>query len=304
MFILAHPWLLLLLVLIAVFFFSKKKWTIAILLVLTTLLLNWWADCFCIGLKNGFTGDIKVLSFNVNGTQGPSSYDETRVNSIIELIQYEKPDVLFLTENFDAFGDSVNLLLKRSYPYSTRYLMPHNVIYSKIPISGEKKIDRFNNGTAFIATCTVSIKGNPLRIIGCHLSSNNYSSDLRYQTPSDLNTLSDIKNYLSNIERASELRQNEIDEALNFIENDERVIVMGDMNDLCCSSALRKLENVGFINAWSKGGFGYGATIHHPLPYRIDHIYYNGKCKLKGIKKHSMSGFSDHDALMAVFDLK
>ena len=53
----------------------------------------------------------------------------------------------------------------------------------------------------------------------------------------------------------------------------------------------------------AKGGFGYGATIHHPLPYRIDHILYGAGLKLKGIKKRDTRDISDHDALVAVFDL-
>jgi endonuclease/exonuclease/phosphatase (EEP) superfamily protein YafD len=303
MLLLLIPWLLLFLVSIAIVLLIKKKRIISVCLVLTAIILNWWSNCFCVGFKRDFTGDLKVLSFNVSGTPGPAGYDKKRVDAIIALVKEESPDVLFLTENFDAFGDSVNHLLKKQYPYSTRNLMPHNAIYSKTPISDEKEIDRFNNGTAFIATCTVSIKGKSLRIVGCHLSSNNYSSNLDYQTPSDINSFSDVKNYLSNIERASELRRKEIDEALNFVSENERVIVMGDMNDLCSSTTLRKLEIVGFKNTWSVGGFGYGATIHHPLPYRIDHIYYNDGFLLKGIKKHSMSGTSDHDALVAIFDL-
>lgn len=52
-------------------------------------------------------------------------------------------------------------------------------------------------------------------------------------------------------------------------------VVMGGMNDISGSSCLRTLADVGFEDAWWNGGFGYGATIHKPLPYRIDHIFYN-----------------------------
>ncbi len=50
-----------------------------------------------------------------------------------------------------------------------------------------------------------------------------------------------------------------------------------------------------------KGGNGYGATFHHPLPYRIDHIFYNEGLKLKSIRKVDSQGLSDHDALVAEF---
>ena len=54
--------------------------------------------------------------------------------------------------------------------------------------------------------------------------------------------------------------------------------------------------------AWQEGGFGYGATIHYPLPYRIDHILYNEGLVLKGVKVIDTSDISDHNALVAVFD--
>lgn len=44
--------------------------------------------------------------------------------------------------------------------------------------------------------------------------------------------------------------------------------------------------------------------MNHPLPYRIDHVMYNSGLKLKGIKKINAKSISDHDALVAVFDLE
>lgn len=78
---------------------------------------------------------------------------------------------------------------------------------------------------------------------------------------------------------------------------------MGDLNEVCGALSMRMLEGAGYKDAWSKGGFGYGATIHHPLPYRIDHVLYNSGLKLKGIKKINAKGISDHDALVAVFEV-
>ncbi len=74
------------------------------------------------------------------------------------------------------------------------------------------------------------------------------------------------------------------------------------MNDICGSSAIRVLENIGIKDAWWEGGVGYGATIHHPLPYRIDHILHNEGLVLKGVKVIDTSDISDHNALVAVFD--
>ena len=78
-------------------------------------------------------------------------------------------------------------------------------------------------------------------------------------------------------------------------------IIMGDLNDLSGSPALRAFNTAGFQDAWWKGGMGYGATIQYLLPYRIDHIMYNDKLTLKSIRKIDAKGSSDHDALVAEF---
>ena len=79
---------------------------------------------------------------------------------------------------------------------------------------------------------------------------------------------------------------------------------MGDFNDVCVSKPLKILEDSGFKDAWWVGGFGYGATIHHPLPFRIDHIMYNEGLELVEIKKVDSEDISDHDALLAKFIIK
>ena len=43
------------------------------------------------------------------------------------------------------------------------------------------------------------------------------------------------------------------------------------------------------------------AQLHYPLPYRIDHIMYNDRLRLKSIKKIDAEGLSDHDVLVAEF---
>ena len=78
---------------------------------------------------------------------------------------------------------------------------------------------------------------------------------------------------------------------------------MGDFNDVCGSPTLNVMKEAGFKDAWWEAGFGYGATIHNPLPYRIDHILYNDMLKLKSIKKIDADKLSDHDALIGWFEV-
>ena len=94
MLVLIVPWVLLLLLVTTVVLLLKKKWKIALLLLLAILAINWWSDCFCFGLKKSFSGDLKVLSFNVNG----QDINEHKIFSLISLIRQEDPDIFFLTE--------------------------------------------------------------------------------------------------------------------------------------------------------------------------------------------------------------
>ena len=189
------------------------------------------------------------------------------------------------------------------YPYDTRY-MSTNMIYSKYHLCNKVYLSCLNGGSSYIVECTVSMKGDSVKLYGCHLSSNNYSSSMEYITPSDVNSYNDMKYYLSNIDKASRLRELEANTIVGSFSEHDNVIVMGDMNDVCGSPSLRKFTSEGLNDAWSEGGIGYGATIHSPLPYRIDHILYNDGLKLKGVKIIDTSGISDHSALVAVFDLK
>ena len=54
--------------------------------------------------------------------------------------------------------------------------------------------------------------------------------------------------------------------------SDVPCIVMGDMNDVSGSPCMKVFANAGLRDTWWDGGFGYGATIHEPVLYRIDHV--------------------------------
>ena len=108
--------------------------------------------------------------------------------------------------------------------------------------------------------------------------------------------------YLDNYKAASEIRREQAELIVRDL-TDDPCIVMGDMNDVCGSPCMRVFEKAGLKDAWWESGFGYGATIHEPLPYRIDHLMYGNGLKLKGIEKVCSKGLSDHDALVAEFEI-
>lgn len=250
MLVLTIPWLLLLLLVITVVFLLKKRWKAALLLLFVTFAINWWTDCFCYGFKNTLSGDLKVLTFNVNGQE---ENDKHKLVSIVSLIYQEEPDIIFLTENYRPLEDSLFVRLNELYPYNTRY-MSHNMIYSRFPIHNPLFFDRPNGGSAYIVKCNVSINDIDLSLYGCHLSSNNYTSELDYLTPGEVDTADKTISYLTQINKASYLRELEADTIVGSISERDYAIVMGDMNDICGSACMRKFNNAGLKDAWSEGG--------------------------------------------------
>lgn len=131
--------------------------------------------------------------------------------------------------------------------------------------------------------------------------------------PDSIQDKEGVLQYLRNYETAAEIRRGQAEQVVGDFD-EVPTIVMGDMNDVAGSPCMRVLEDAGLKEAWWEGGFGYGATIHRPLPYRIDHVMYgvprskfqevSGGFKLKGIRKVDAKGLSDHDALVAEFEVR
>ena len=79
----------------------KKHFWIAGGLVVVGFLLNWSSECFAFSLisNNEMCGKrtIRVMAWNIDG----SEYDSLKVARIADVINKYKPDVVFLSEDFD-----------------------------------------------------------------------------------------------------------------------------------------------------------------------------------------------------------
>lgn len=296
------PWLLLFLLII--FFVSAilRKWKYALLFLVVIVSLNWWAECFpihfCSKAKNEEC--LKVMSFNINGTMDDIAEKSSRLAEIF--IKYN-PDVLFVTELSDKNKPILDSLLVNVFPYSTYTKNFWNCFYSRYPMENWKKLENRNNIEHLgVYTCHIPFANDSIVLYGCHFASNNYTSDYKYVTPDSINNHHDVITYISDVNRTSIIRYKEANAVSEEIkEVNHPVILMGDLNDVCGSEAVKTLEHAGLTDAWWAGGCGYGATINNPLPFRIDHIMFSDKLKLLYIEVVDSEGFSDHDALYAEF---
>lgn len=267
------------------------------------VLLNWKyevvvVNCFA---ENKSEQTFKVMTWNIDGSS-PEILDN--ISKISKKILKENADVVFIAEDYYECCDSLDALLKSTYPYSTHIVCnDSHYFYSKYPLSKSKWIGMEIDSISSIIQCSMAMNGHKINLFGCHLSSNNYSSNNQSLRPNQISNIFDFGKYIKNVEAASELRKLEAKLIVDSLHMENPTIILGDMNDVSGSPALRTFENVGFKNTWWQRGCGYGATIHSPISYRIDHILYNNRMRLHSIRKIKANGLSDHDALVAVFGI-
>ena len=301
---LSIPWLLEIVFASAVILLALKKWKLSVSFLFFAFICNWYCETMPVNIISSDDEEsdaLTVMSFNCN-IPPEFRYDTLKRNGLIKLIDEVSPDIFFLTENYVFWEDSLWVAIHDQYPYRTgQYNAIGNYFYSKYPIIEELEYDGQSKHNIF---CQIDYKGTAVNLFGVHFSSNNYNAAAEYMTPDSVQNRHDMKAYLRNILNAGKLRR---DEALQVVATIDTLksqgqtnptMVMGDFNDVGGSPTLRILESAGLKDAWWKVGVGYGATIHNPLPYRIDHIMYDDRLKLESIRKINTEDISDHQALV------
>lgn len=295
---LSIPWILSGLIITGLAFALFKKYKVALCLTLFVFIINWYFHSFAFGIysTNCDAPTVRILSFNMNGDTEPCSAAD-KLQFIIE----QDADVVYLAEDFYGVCVEVDSVLRAVYPYTTYDYNLSHYFYSKYPITKYNRFAGEVDERAAIVSAIVNVSGVTINVVGCHLSSNNYTKD--FEDVRRLSTMDRLLGYVGSIGYSSELRLKEAEVIVDSLSS-LPTIVMGDMNDVTGSPCMRVLEDAGLKDAWWEGGYGYGATIHQPLPYRIDHIMYSKGMKLRGIKKVNNNRLSDHDALVADFEIE
>lgn len=302
---LAYPLIILLLLIGSAFAFYKRRYITGLIVIAASLLLNYYAKVFALNFleySDSTYSSIKVLTFNINGSEID---DDNEIEKLFNLIVMQKADVLFLAEDFEPVGEKLNARLTNVYQYSTYYQKMDwrgHCFYSKYPLGKVDHIDIQSNRFSYCFHCKMAYGQDSINIFGCHLASNNYKLQTPSIRPENISGISSFGEYLNNIESSTKQRMEEVVGITNHPDFNKRSIVLGDFNDVSGSKPLRALEKSGLKDAWWEKGLGYGATVFHPLPFRIDHIMYREGLKLKSIKKIDSQGLSDHDALLATFE--
>lgn len=301
------------LVVAAIILTCFRRWKWALSVGIMALVLNCWSETFALNIFSLFASEekekneLRVMTFNIHASG--QDYGE-RYEKIAKLIVDSESDVVLANEAnsyIKEYVDSFDSLMLVHYHYSTvgRFRQKDNVFYSKYPIIGIDSIEASKTCNAPVVI--IDVKGKQLRLVGCHLSSNNYiDSQTRFDADS-LKSEIDAKLYWQTIQKGYAQRKEEVsrlrDEGLGL--RDPNLIILGDFNDIGGSYTLRHLESLGLQDAWWKGGFGYGGTRDvGPISFRLDHILYGNGFNLKRAKVIDTNRLSDHRAVVADFEIE
>lgn len=298
-----YPYFIIILLIVSAITLYKRRYLLGVVLIVLCLALNSYAKVFAVGVSDSsYSGGLKVLIFNING----SGFTADKViEDLFNLIVNQEADILFLAEDFEPAGEKLNNLLTNLYPYSTydkQTVWKGHYFYSKYPLGRVEHINIESTKFSYCFHCNVALGQDSVSLYGCHMASNNYKVTEPSLRPEDIDGMSSLAQYLKNISLSSVQRCEEAKKITVHPDFIAKSIVMGDFNDVSGSEPLKLLADAGFMDAWWEKGWGYGATIFHPMPFRIDHILYREGLKLKNIKKIDSQGLSDHDALMATFE--
>lgn len=263
--------------------------------------LNRWSECIPLRLWRTTCTDrdkLRVICFNIDGSTGNIREKAIKVR---DFLRRYPTDIVFIAEYNEQHPRILDSLLNEDFKYSTfhkRLLFQY--FYGNYPLFNARRLKDKKGIHVGVYVCSTIYKSDTIDLYGCHFASNNYNQNQEREGIESIGDKDDALKYVDNIQDASLLREIEAETVVGeILKSPHHAILLGDLNDVGGSKALRFFENNGLSDSWWEGGVGYGATIHYPLPYRIDHIMYSRGLKLETIRVLSSNGLSDHDALYA-----
>ena len=327
MFYILTPWLVILFFLLGLVFLLFRRWKVGAILWIIVIGLNVYTETVPVNLfSTNEEGKLKVMCYNIDGFREPFKKDTAFVDSMAQMILKEDPDVLVMEEFINGYCRRLDSLLRNNYSFSEVLSKgTPNAVYSKYPLSDKMELfldsasimnegleqaakldsNRTTESERLVLGVTVNKRKQKLRVIACHLASNQYDITRR-KMPETERWWEGIPKYRLSFQSGSLARETEIQYTQKEIEKYKKqgmpVIVCGDMNDVSGSKTLRMLQSTGLKNAWWEKGRGFGFTYHghHFMNFRIDHILHTEDIKVKSIKKIDQH-FSDHDPVIASF---
>lgn len=264
------------------------------------------------------------MSYNMNRAY---DYSVNKGNScdLVSFITSQNADILLLQEFNSSLYPEVTEGLLIKYPYSINSDSCNNRfkdVFSKYPIRAYEQLWVNSKEAQFslfhhewysqkrdgekeilpICSMVISVGSRKLRVVNCHLMSNNFSVEIRNTPKRFGDIIKCIPNVLRRVDFGYSARKIQVDILADYLSRIEenQIVICGDFNDVGGSTTLKPFKKIGLCDSWWSKGFGFGFTFHGlGMMLRLDHILFSPKTILLDNVFVPRSAYSDHYPVVA-----
>ena len=297
---------------------SNKIWisVVALLIAIPGI-----SKSFSFGSKVKADNSIRIMSYNVHlfkhvdGETGREQF----ANQVMDMVREKAPDVLCCQE-FGGFSSeksrpecievfAENAGFQYVY-YNRKNNYAGNVIFSKYPMAKVSEDSGFGKENTYGVMVSVDAgeKGK-FHVANVHLLSYKITDDeidILLSSSDRQNNLDTIgKNLLHKLGYAFRRRSDELKDVLEGMPSVEGpVIVCGDFNEPPLSYNYRQMQKAGYVDTFTKVGFGIKSTYAGRLPLlRIDYVWANDDVRPLDFERYKYKA-SDHYPITLDFSLQ
>ena len=308
---------------VAVFLLLLLMWSNKIWISVVALLIAipGISKSFSFGSKVKADNSIRIMSYNVHmfkhidGETGSEQY----ASQVMDMVREQSPDILCCQE-FMGFKKGVtrpqciedfaeNVGFRYVY-YNRKNNYGGNVIFSKYPMAKVSEDSGFGKENTYGVMVSVDAgeKGK-FHVANVHLLSYRISDDeinvltSASERQNNLDTIG--KSVLHKLSHAFQRRSDELQSVLEGMPPVEGpIIICGDFNEPPLSYNYRQMQKAGFVDTFTKVGFGIKPTYAGKLPLlRIDYIWANDGVKPLDFERYKYKA-SDHYPIILDFKIQ
>ena len=293
---------------------SNKIWisVVALLIAIPGI-----SKSFSFGSKEKADNSIRIMSYNIHDFKHVDEKmgREKFANQLMDMVREQAPDILCCQE-FSGFKKNVtrqqciadfaeNTGFQYVY-FNRKNNYGGNVIFSKYPLAKVSEDSGFGKENTYGVMVSVDAgeKGK-FHVANIHLLSYRIlDSEIDILTnASERQNLDTIgKTVLHKLSRAFQRRSDELQSVLKGMPPvGGPIIVCGDFNEPPLSYNYRQMQKAGFVDTFTKVGFGIKPTYAGKLPLlRIDYIWANDGVKPLDFERYNYKA-SDHYPIILDF---
>lgn len=276
---------------------------------------------FSFGSKVKADNSIRIMSYNVHLFKHVDGETDKEVfaNQVIGMVREQSPDILCCQE-FTGYNSKMtrpqciedfaeNAGFQYVY-YNRKSNYGGNVIFSKYPIAKVTEDSGFGKENTYGVMVSVDAgeKGK-FHVANMHLLSYNITEneiEVLTNTSERQSSLDTIgKSVLRKLGYGFQRRSKELKTVLDEMPSvDGPIIICGDFNEPPLSYNYRQMQKAGYVDTFTKVGFGIKPTYAGKLPLlRIDYIWANEGVKPLDFERYKYKA-SDHYPIMLDFSLQ